>query len=247
MDHTKDFAKELLLGAGKERSTCIYLVRHGQSEGNARHIFLGHTDLDLTPLGYKQAELTAQELESAHVDAIYSSDLLRAYNTAAPHAKLHGLEIVGSEGLREIFCGDWEMTSGDWSEIHDEEKAKELPKPTNEEETCRYLWRTNYGISRTPNGETVQGAGERLYAEIKRIAEENVGKTVLIASHAAVIRAFWGKITGTKPEELARKFAFPANASYSMLIYANGEFLPVAYSCNEHLKVLGIDTWPARA
>ena len=77
--------------------THVYFIRHGQSEGNLKHLFLGHTDLDLTDLGRKQAERVGDFFKDIHVDAIYSSDLLRAYHTACPVAKAKGLEIIKSE------------------------------------------------------------------------------------------------------------------------------------------------------
>ncbi len=88
--------------------TKIYLIRHGESLGNAVRQLLGHTDLDLSPLGYRQADLTATALSSVQIDEVYSSDLLRAYNTALPHAKMRGLEVQGRTELRELFLGDWE-------------------------------------------------------------------------------------------------------------------------------------------
>ena len=90
--------------------TVIYLVRHGQSLGNEQRIYLGHTDLDLSALGYKQAESTAKRLASVKIDSIYSSDLLRAHNTALPHAEMRGLKVIDSCELREIYLGDWEGT-----------------------------------------------------------------------------------------------------------------------------------------
>ena len=62
--------------------TLIYIIRHGESLGNKNRKFLGHTDLDLTDLGYAQALKTAECLASVPFDRIYSSDLIRAYNTA---------------------------------------------------------------------------------------------------------------------------------------------------------------------
>ena len=62
--------------------TRIILVRHGQSVANANLIFAGHSDFDLTDFGRAQAELLAKHLhKNEKIDAIYSSDLKRAYNT----------------------------------------------------------------------------------------------------------------------------------------------------------------------
>ena len=76
--------------------TKLILIRHGESLGNAVRKLLGHTDLDLSPLGYQQAEAAAVALKDERIDAIYSSDLLRAYNTAVPHARLRGIDVIPS-------------------------------------------------------------------------------------------------------------------------------------------------------
>ena len=72
--------------------TTIYLIRHGESQGNAVRAFLGHTNLDLTKKGHDQAECTAKYLKNIHADVIYSSDLLRAYSTAEHTAKIKGMD-----------------------------------------------------------------------------------------------------------------------------------------------------------
>ena len=74
-------------------STTLLLVRHGQSEGNAARRFGGHTATPLSTLGREQARLTAHALASESITAIYSSDLQRAVQTAAPLAELTGLAI----------------------------------------------------------------------------------------------------------------------------------------------------------
>ena len=88
-------------------SCTLYFIRHGQSLGNMKKTFLGHTDLDLSDLGYRQAECTAKYLNSISIDTVYSSDLLRAYNTCNEFLKLSGKTAVKDQKLREIYAGDW--------------------------------------------------------------------------------------------------------------------------------------------
>ncbi|MDQ3063232.1 MAG: histidine phosphatase family protein, partial [Acidobacteriota bacterium] len=64
--------------------TKLYLVRHGQSDGNAEGRFGGHSPTPLSALGLQQADLTAQVLAKEKINAIYSSDLFRAVQTAQP-------------------------------------------------------------------------------------------------------------------------------------------------------------------
>lgn len=211
-----------------KNTTKIIFIRHGESLGNANKTFLGHTDLDLSELGYKQAEATANYLKDEKIDVIYSSDLIRAKNTAVPNAKIRNLDIKCSQKLREMYVGDWENRTFDeiiekWgSEVFFDE------------------WKSNFGTFRFPNGESIEEGGIRFYNEVLSIIEENQGKTILITAHAAVIRAFWGIISGISWGKLAETFNFPSNASYSVAIYDGQKVIPVSYSNDDHLKDIGV-------
>src|SRR5258705_2013929 len=86
-------------------STQVLLIRHGQSEGNAARRFGGHTATPLSERGRRQALATAQALASESLSAIYSSDLPRAMETAAPLAKLIKIEIQAADAFREPSVG----------------------------------------------------------------------------------------------------------------------------------------------
>lgn len=203
--------------------TVIYLVRHGESLGNAKRTYLGHTDLDLSEKGYAQARATANYLKDIKIDAVYSSDLKRAHNTALPHAELRGLEVIDSYNLRELNIGDWEGQPVD-TLIRDHYDDFVIG------------WQQGFGTFTLPGGERVLDGCERMYNEVLRIARENIGKTVLIASHAAVIRALWGKISGIAPENMASETKFPTNASYSIAEYDGERIIPLKYSCDDHFS-----------
>ena len=211
-----------------QNTTKIIIIRHGQSIGNKERIILGHTDLDLSELGYKQADCTAEHLKNEKIDVIYSSDLKRAYNTALPHAKMRGLEVKASQNLREMYVGAWENQKTDdiitkWGrEMYEND------------------WFGNFGTFTFPEGESIVNGGLRFYNEVKAIAEYNLGKTILIAAHAAVIRAFWAKISGISPENIAKELPFATNASYSICFYDGKELIPDKYSLDEHLTEVGI-------
>ena len=89
-------------------STHLYLIRHGESEANKIDAFAGHSQFNLTAQGRAQAEKAAEYLSTLHVDAIYSSDLPRAFQTAQPTAERLGMTVVKREQLREIEAGEWE-------------------------------------------------------------------------------------------------------------------------------------------
>lgn len=85
--------------------TKLYLVRHGQSAGNAEGRFGGHSPTPLSDLGRHQADLTAKYLSKENIEAIYTSDLLRAVQTAEPLAKLLDLPIIKTSAFRERNVG----------------------------------------------------------------------------------------------------------------------------------------------
>lgn len=211
-----------------DQYTKIILVRHGQSLGNATKTILGHTDLDMSEHGYKQAEATAEYLKNEIIDVIYSSDLKRAVNTALPHANMRGLKLHTSEKLREIYVGAWENLKTDdilakWGrEIFEND------------------WLGNFGTFTFPEGESTLEGGRRFFTEMERICREYPGKTVLVAAHAAVIRSFWGIISNISPENLAKELPFSTNASFSIAHYDGNRFIPIEYSHDEHLKEVGI-------
>ena len=208
-----------------ENKTTIYLIRHGESVGNLNRICLGHTDLDLTELGYKQAKCTADALSEVEISAIYSSDLVRAVHTAEPHALKRGLNITKNADFRELFFGDWENAS-----------VLMLKERFHEQFTIG--WRQNFGTFTAPNGESVVEMAERMARGLKKAAAAHPGEKILVTSHAAAIRALWGKISGYKPHEWADAYPFPTNASYSVLEYDGEALVPVSYSNDSHLGEL---------
>lgn len=212
------------------KDTLIYIVRHGESVGNLNKICLGHTDLGLTERGVEQAASTANALASVDFARIYSSDLIRAVQTAIPHANLRNISengVIKTRELRELYFGDWENAS-----------VEDLKRDYGDMFTVG--WRQNFGTFTPPNGESVVACAERMYAELCKIGAKEQGSTVLVVTHAASIRALWGKILGIQPEDVCSAVQFPSNASYSTVRYdaSTGRLAPIQYSVDDHLQNL---------
>ncbi len=190
-------------------NTHIYLIRHGESEGNKRKAFLGHTDLDLTETGRNQAQNTAEFLKDIHADVIYSSDLKRAYSTALHTAEMKCLDIIKSKNLREIYAGEWE--NGLFSDL--EKNFKE----------SYAVWLNNIGRAKCDGGESVEELQLRIVDEITRIAEKHIGKTVLIFTHATPIRVFKAFCDGYTIDEI-KDIPWATNASVTHVMYSDGRF-----------------------
>ncbi len=86
----------------------LYLVRHGLTEWNKLNKFQGSSDIALAPEGIEQANKLAKKLKHYKIDAVYASDLDRAYMTAKHIAVPHRLEVKKIPELREIQFGKWE-------------------------------------------------------------------------------------------------------------------------------------------
>ena len=93
--------------------TTILLARHGETDWNRDRRVQGHTDTPLNDTGREQAEALARELSGSELDAVYSSDLMRAHETARIVAEQHGLEVVVLPELRERDFGTWEGLTDD--------------------------------------------------------------------------------------------------------------------------------------
>ena len=206
--------------------TTVIFIRHGQSEANLGRVFAGHFDAPLSPLGHQQAKKTAEAVASKfHIDKIYASDLLRAYDTGKYLADLLGMEIIPDTNFREIFAGAWE---GQRVEDIMEKYADDFE-----------VWKSDMGNSRPTDGESTRELGERILARTREVVAENEGKTVVVATHAAAIRALMTMCSG-KEFSAMQDIPFVSNASYSVLVAENGRFEFTEVSCDDHLE--GIKT-----
>lgn len=97
-----------------------YLIRHGETSWNKDNRIQGWTDISLSEYGLKQAKVLAETLKKIPIRAVYSSDLLRAYQTAQAYENMTGHHAILDPKLREIHFGSWEGKT--WQEIIDENK-----------------------------------------------------------------------------------------------------------------------------
>ena len=154
-------------------TTRVLLVRHGQSQGNAEQRFGGHSPTPLSELGRRQAEATGRALANERVTAVYSSDLLRAVQTAEPLARATGLDITRTPALRERSVGLMEgLTFEEAAAAHPEEYAALLRRDFE-----RVL----------AGGESYRQLLDRAAAELDRAVERHRGGTLALFSHAGTI------------------------------------------------------------
>lgn len=97
-------------------------------------------------------------------------------------------------------------------------------------------------------GETVIGAALRFHRTAVTVAKENLGKRLLVGTHAGVLRAFFGLMLGIKPADMGKELPFAINASLSYVLYRGGRLIPLVYSDYTHIESIGfLDTKRSRS
>lgn len=201
--------------------TKIILVRHGQSESNVSHHFACHFDTPLTALGRRQAEAVAAYLVPRfEIDKIYASTVSRTQDTVRPTAVRLGLPIHTDAGLLEIDAGEWDN------------------RPTAElRANCPdfLLWGMDMERVQCPGGENMHQLFERANKTVQRIARENEGKTLLLASHWTPICAI---VTTAHGGGIADMLRFPqiTNASLHIFRFEDDRLIPEEVMITSHLE-----------
>jgi 2,3-bisphosphoglycerate-dependent phosphoglycerate mutase len=145
--------------------TRIILARHGETDWNRERRWQGHSDRPLNTTGREQAEALAAQLVGEPISAVYSSDLIRAHETARIVARRLGLDVVAVPGLRERRFGSWEG-------LQDVDVERRFP-----------------GAHGPPDGETRQEMLRRVLESLEAIAASHPELTVLVVSHGGPIKA----------------------------------------------------------
>ena len=139
--------------------TTLLLVRHGETDWNAEGRLQGHTDRPLSDYGRRQAQQLAGGLEDEELEAIYSSDLARARETAEIVGERLGLPVVLDPDLREKDWGTWEGLN------------------SVERDSVEFV------------GESTEAHQERMLEALRRIAERHPGdRRVLVVTHGGSMR-----------------------------------------------------------
>ncbi len=154
--------------------TNIYLVRHCETPGNAKGIFQGALDLDISELGARQLEALSSRFADIEPDVIVASPLTRTRRTAAAIRGDRDIPIIIDPDIIEINCGVYEGRFF-------EEIVKADPHFSE-------MWSQRPWEFDPPNGEKMTSAYDRIWRAVNKIAREHEGKTVVLASHGAVIR-----------------------------------------------------------
>jgi broad specificity phosphatase PhoE len=186
----------------------IILVRHGETEWNIQQRYQGHTDIELNQTGINQAKKLARELNSEKIDAIYSSDLNRAVQTATIIADGRKLPIHKLRDLRECSFGIWEgKTFKEMEEKFPEEVARIKGDPVKQIRS---------------GGESRDQLCIRVEKAVQQIIDKHPNQTVLIVAHGGALAVTMEYITGEGL--IARSKYWLENAGYHVVKCDNGKF-----------------------
>lgn len=200
--------------------TNIYLIRHGEAEGNLYRLWQGHWDGRITPMGCRQIDALAERFKSIPIDALYSSDLRRAITTAGAITKYHKLPLHTTKRLREINCGPWEgMPFGNVERLYPVEIGYFNNDPDQ--------WHV-------AGAETFAQCRARILSVLTDIAREHDGQTVAVICHGMAIRTILSYFLGIRSEDI-RSLPHGDNTSVSLLKYDGEKFAVEYYNDNSHL------------
>ena len=160
----------------------LFLVRHGVTDHNSSHKFLGHTDVELSDEGFRQVEKLRDRLAKEKFDIVYSSDLKRARSTAEVISAGHDAEIINCSELREINYGETESLT--YGEI--EKKYPELAEAIH-----KFSPELSF-----PGGESLQGFIARTLKFLDRLNQNTPEQKILIVSHGGAMRTLLCNLLG---------------------------------------------------
>jgi broad specificity phosphatase PhoE len=184
----------------------VYLARHGESDWNVDRRWQGHADRPHTDRGREQARALAERLAGVDLQAVYASDLRRAWETAEAVAAPRELDVVRLPELREVDVGSWSGFTRD-------ECAERFPGA---------FVRWQGGGTGWEDGESYEEMGERIVAAIQRLAAQHPDGAILVVSHGGPIRAVHAHALGVDIATHRRTGPVEPNARLSSVSVEDG-------------------------
>ena len=196
----------------------LVLVRHGQSEWNAKNLFTGWKDPKLTDLGIQEAIKAGDLLENRNLkfDLMFTSDLFRAQETGRlilEQMNQTDIQVIKDQSLNERNYGDLAGLNKD-----------EAREKWGEEQV--HIWRRSFDVP-PPGGESLKNTAERVlpYFELEIMPKVKEGLNILVAAHGNSLRALVMELEKISSEEIVKlEIATGDPLTYE---YSNGEFVRI--------------------
>lgn len=168
--------------------TRLILIRHGETDWNLEGRWQGQADTPLNERGREQARQLACDLSGVDIQAIYSSDLQRAMETAQPLALAAELQIHTDVRLREINQGEWQglrlnEIQARYAELYQQREQDPLDIAP-------------------PGGESILQMQQRAFKVLDEILQQHAGETVAIVCHGLTIAVIRVRLEGCLIEEV---------------------------------------------
>jgi 2,3-bisphosphoglycerate-dependent phosphoglycerate mutase len=205
-----------------QEPTRVFLLRHGQTAWNAEQRIQGQLDVPLNAVGQWQAQRLADTLADEDISVIYSSDLQRTRQTAAPLALARGLEVGLDAGLRERGFGSFEGRT-----------YKEIDESWPEHAA---LWRQRDLHYQPGGGETLHSFNERSVSTVLKLAAVHPGQSIAIVAHGGVLDCVYR--AAVRVELKAPRSWQIENAVINRLLWTPQGLSLVGWADASHLEVM---------
>lgn len=211
------------------QATRILAIRHGETAWNVDTRIQGQLDVALNDTGRWQAQRLGLALQGEDIGAAYSSDLIRAFETAqaiAQHpTRSEPLAVVGHTGLRERHFGH--LQGQTWAEIENgwPEDAK--------------LWRGRDPHWSPLGGESLTALRQRVASTVQELASQHMGEQIVLVAHGGVMDALY-RLATRQPIEAPRTWHL-GNAAINRLLWSPQGFTLVGWGDTLHLEQGSLD------
>jgi probable phosphoglycerate mutase len=203
----------------------FYLLRHGETEWNAQNRFCGRTDVPLSEAGRRQAKSLAERLKAFPFEALYSSPLKRAFETARLISESVGLQPIPDQRLVELDYGRWE--------------GKTLAEIRENDPKTFSAWDADPAHVAPPGGESGLEAQQRIVSFLDFLAAKHPQGQVLVALHKTVCRLAICHVLGMSPSEYRRRLILN-NAALSIIQSQSYGWQLITFNDTSHLSELGL-------
>jgi len=185
----------------EKRAMRLYVVRHGETAGNAQMRYIGMSDEPLTENGIQQARLAADALSRLPVGLVVSSPLRRAAETAARIREACGAQLRVDPRLAEGSFGNWERRTRD-----------EVLSLGDEDSALLARWESDPSCS-PPGGESIESVQRRVLSLIEELARSGAGAPIVLVSHVGPIKALIAAVLDIPLQSTRRFFLDPGTIS----------------------------------
>jgi broad specificity phosphatase PhoE len=201
--------------------TELILARHGETEWNVGKIFRGRADVNLDAVGVKQADLLGKYLGNCRLEAVYSSPLKRALDTATIVARYQKVGVHTAEDIIDLDYGEWQSLS--------EQQVERLYPALLKE------WHNSPHKVRIPGGESLEDVRGRVIELVNDVLSRHQGR-ILLVSHRVVLKVLICSLLGLDDSHFWN--ISQDVCGITVFNYVDGRFVLTRHNDTSHLREL---------